>query len=68
MPRYELRGIPVDFPFEAYDCQKAYIEIVIRALQEVRGRVSFSFLVTGAPPPLPPPWVWLSLLQGWERG
>lgn len=40
MPTYKIRGIDVDFPFEAYDCQIVYMEKVIRSLQEVR---SFSF-------------------------
>ncbi|KAL3528782.1 hypothetical protein ACH5RR_008104 [Cinchona calisaya] len=33
MPTYNLRGINVDFPFEAYDCQLVYMEKVIQALQ-----------------------------------
>ncbi|KAE8724272.1 pentatricopeptide repeat-containing protein [Hibiscus syriacus] len=33
MPTYKLRGIDVDFPFEAYDCQLVYMEKVIEALQ-----------------------------------
>ncbi|KAE8709047.1 pentatricopeptide repeat-containing protein [Hibiscus syriacus] len=33
MPTYRLRGIDVDFPFEAYDCQLVYMEKVIEALQ-----------------------------------
>ncbi|KAJ8637753.1 hypothetical protein MRB53_012020 [Persea americana] len=34
MPVYKIRGIDVDFPFEAYDCQIVYMEKVIRSLQE----------------------------------
>ncbi|XVE52106.1 hypothetical protein DITRI_Ditri02bG0095600 [Diplodiscus trichospermus] len=34
MPTYKLRGIDVDFPFEAYDCQLVYMEKVIEALQK----------------------------------
>ncbi|XP_060973605.1 regulator of telomere elongation helicase 1 homolog isoform X3 [Cannabis sativa] len=34
MPTYRIRGIDVDFPFEAYDCQLVYMEKVIQALQE----------------------------------
>ncbi|KAL5975144.1 Regulator of telomere elongation helicase 1 [Asimina triloba] len=34
MPTYKIRGIDVDFPFEAYDCQIVYMEKVIRSLQE----------------------------------
>ncbi|OMO54112.1 Helicase-like, DEXD box c2 type [Corchorus capsularis] len=33
MPTYRIRGIDVDFPFEAYDCQLVYMEKVIEALQ-----------------------------------
>lgn len=33
MPSYNLRGINVDFPFEAYKCQIDYMEKVIEALQ-----------------------------------
>lgn len=36
MPIYKIRGIDVDFPFEAYDCQIVYMEKVIQSLQEVR--------------------------------
>ncbi|XP_068652271.1 regulator of telomere elongation helicase 1 homolog [Aristolochia californica] len=34
MPSYKIRGINVDFPFEAYDCQIVYMEKVIQSLQE----------------------------------
>ncbi|KAF7814283.1 regulator of telomere elongation helicase 1-like protein isoform X1 [Senna tora] len=34
MPTYKIRGIDVDFPFEAYDCQLVYMEKVIQSLQE----------------------------------
>ncbi|KGN45355.1 regulator of telomere elongation helicase 1 homolog isoform X1 [Cucumis sativus] len=34
MPRYTIRGIDVDFPFDAYDCQLVYMEKVIQSLQE----------------------------------
>ncbi|KAG7014089.1 Regulator of telomere elongation helicase 1, partial [Cucurbita argyrosperma subsp. argyrosperma] len=33
MPRYKIRGIDVDFPFDAYDCQLVYMEKVIQSLQ-----------------------------------
>ncbi|XP_015071243.1 regulator of telomere elongation helicase 1 homolog isoform X2 [Solanum pennellii] len=33
MPIYKIRGIDVDFPYEAYDCQIAYMEKVIQSLQ-----------------------------------
>ncbi|KAJ7962975.1 regulator of telomere elongation helicase 1-like [Quillaja saponaria] len=34
MPTYRIRGIDVDFPFEAYDCQLVYMEKVIQSLQK----------------------------------
>lgn len=40
MPTYEIGGIPVHFPYEAYSPQLAYMETVIRALQRV-GQISF---------------------------
>jgi len=36
MPIYNIRGIEVDFPYDAYDCQIVYMDKVIQALQEVR--------------------------------
>ncbi|KAL6568135.1 Regulator of telomere elongation helicase 1 [Orobanche hederae] len=33
MPTYKIRGIDVDFPYEAYDCQVVYMEKVIQSLQ-----------------------------------
>ncbi|XP_042057083.1 regulator of telomere elongation helicase 1 homolog isoform X1 [Salvia splendens] len=33
MPIYNIRGINVDFPYEAYDCQLVYMERVIESLQ-----------------------------------
>ncbi|EXB74483.1 Regulator of telomere elongation helicase 1 [Morus notabilis] len=33
MPTYKIRGIDVDFPFEAYDCQLVYMDKVIQSLQ-----------------------------------
>ncbi|CAA2964075.1 regulator of telomere elongation helicase 1 isoform X1 [Olea europaea subsp. europaea] len=33
MPTYKIRGINLDFPFEAYDCQLVYMEKVIQSLQ-----------------------------------
>ncbi|XP_073035876.1 regulator of telomere elongation helicase 1 homolog [Primulina eburnea] len=34
MPTYKIRGIDVDFPYEAYDCQLVYMEKVIQSLQD----------------------------------
>jgi hypothetical protein len=36
MPVYEVRGLQVTFPFEAYECQLIYMEKVVEALQTVR--------------------------------
>jgi hypothetical protein len=33
---YELQGVHVVFPYEAYACQKVYMERVIACLQAVR--------------------------------
>lgn len=35
MPVYTIRGIDVDFPFDAYDCQITYMDRVIESLQQV---------------------------------
>nr|GME10103.1 regulator of telomere elongation helicase 1 [Ipomoea batatas] len=35
MPTYKIRGIDVDFPFQAYDCQLVYMEKVIQSLQNI---------------------------------
>ena len=34
MPTYDIAGIPVDFPFEAYSVQLVYMEKVVLALEE----------------------------------
>lgn len=36
MQVYDIRGVPVGFPFNAYDSQRVYMEKVIQSLQEVR--------------------------------
>lgn len=36
MPEYNLRGVLVKFPHQAYECQLVYMEKVIEALQEGR--------------------------------
>jgi len=33
MPTYDISGVPVEFPFEAYDCQLEYMRAVVRALE-----------------------------------
>lgn len=32
MPTYNVEGIPVEFPYTAYDCQLRYMEAVVKAL------------------------------------
>jgi len=46
MQVYDIRGVPVGFPFNAYDSQRVYMEKVIQSLQEVR---------TACPPKQRPP-------------
>lgn len=36
MPQYNVRGVKVEFPFQAYEVQQIYMEKVIEALQDVR--------------------------------
>lgn len=31
--RYEIRGVSVDFPYPAYECQQVYMEKVLQAVQ-----------------------------------
>mmetsp|Transcript_9477 Transcript_9477/g.21020 ORF Transcript_9477/g.21020 Transcript_9477/m.21020 type:complete len:1041 (-) Transcript_9477:86-3208(-) len=33
MPTYDIQGVPVEFPYEAYECQLAYMGSVVRALE-----------------------------------
>lgn len=33
MPTYDISGVPVEFPYDAYDCQLAYMGAVVRALE-----------------------------------
>lgn len=47
MPTYSIRGIDVNFPFPAYDCQRVYMERVIQALQEGRNALLESPTGTG---------------------
>jgi hypothetical protein len=44
MPIYTFRGVDVDFPFDAYDCQITYMDRVLESLQQVTN-----------PPPRPAP-------------
>lgn len=45
MPIYKIRGIDVDFPFEAYDCQIVYMEKVIQSLQDVIFLIYYQVLI-----------------------
>ncbi|KAF3320976.1 regulator of telomere elongation helicase 1 [Carex littledalei] len=47
MPIYNIRGIDVDFPLQAYDCQIVYMEKVIRSLQEGKNALLESPTGTG---------------------
>ena len=44
MPEYEIRGLTVRFPYEAYALQLDYMERVIQALDEVSPWVAAAFL------------------------
>lgn len=46
MPTYKIRGIDVDFPYEAYDCQIVYMEKVIQSLQNVSFKNAASSFVS----------------------
>jgi regulator of telomere elongation helicase 1 len=35
MPVYSIRGFNVNFPFEAYECQKLFMGKVLEALENV---------------------------------
>jgi len=35
MRTYQIRGVTVQFPFAAYECQLVYMDRVIQALQTV---------------------------------
>ncbi|EIE26626.1 DNA repair helicase [Coccomyxa subellipsoidea C-169] len=47
MPTYSIRGIEVQFPHEAYECQVTYMERVITALQEGKNALLESPTGTG---------------------
>ena len=48
MPTYELLGVPVTFPYEAYQCQIDYMTSVVQALKSVSG-IAVSKLTLRAP-------------------
>jgi len=35
MPRLTVRGVTVEFPFQPYECQEAYMAKVLECLQKV---------------------------------
>ncbi|KAL6615001.1 hypothetical protein ACP70R_037271 [Stipagrostis hirtigluma subsp. patula] len=47
MPVYTIRGVDVDFPFDAYDCQITYMERVIESLQQGKNALLESPTGTG---------------------
>jgi len=49
MRLYNIRGVEVEFPFEAYDCQLVYMNKVIECLQTVRDSSSLLCLLAGHP-------------------
>ncbi|CAK8535776.1 unnamed protein product [Lathyrus sativus] len=47
MPTYKVRGIDVDFPYEAYDSQLVYMDKVMQSLQEEKNALLESPTGTG---------------------
>uniref|UniRef100_A0A804NHJ3 Regulator of telomere elongation helicase 1 homolog n=1 Tax=Zea mays TaxID=4577 RepID=A0A804NHJ3_MAIZE len=47
MPVYSIRGVNVDFPFDAYDCQITYMDRVIESLQQGKNALLESPTGTG---------------------
>ncbi|OEL36389.1 Regulator of telomere elongation helicase 1 [Dichanthelium oligosanthes] len=47
MPVYSIRGVDVDFPFDAYDCQITYMDRVIESLQQGKNALLESPTGTG---------------------
>nr|CAB3473442.1 unnamed protein product [Digitaria exilis] len=47
MPVYSIRGVDVDFPFDAYDCQVTYMDRVIESLQQGKNALLESPTGTG---------------------
>lgn len=47
MPTYELAGVPVHFPYDAYEPQLVYMRTVIEALKEVCQHPSSALIVHG---------------------
>ncbi|GJM94023.1 hypothetical protein PR202_ga10634 [Eleusine coracana subsp. coracana] len=47
MPIYTIRGVDVDFPFDAYDCQITYMDRVLESLQQGKNALLESPTGTG---------------------
>ncbi|TVU34335.1 hypothetical protein EJB05_16166 [Eragrostis curvula] len=47
MPIYSIRGVDVDFPFDAYDCQITYMDRVLESLQQGKNALLESPTGTG---------------------
>ncbi|CAF0744230.1 unnamed protein product [Didymodactylos carnosus] len=47
MPEYQIEGLTVDFPYEAYTCQLSYMEKVIKCLKEEKNGILESPTGTG---------------------
>ncbi|KAL5229048.1 hypothetical protein ABZP36_017313 [Zizania latifolia] len=47
MPVYSIRGVDVDFPFDAYDCQITYMDRVLESLQQGKNALLESPTGTG---------------------
>lgn len=47
MPTYKIRGIDVDFPFDAYDSQLVYMDKVLQSLQQVTITALFTDSLSG---------------------
>lgn len=61
MPTYDIGGIPVEFPFEAYACQLAYMDAVVRSLEHGQNALLESPTGTGKTLCL------LCAVLGWRR-
>ena len=51
MPTYDICGVPVDFPFEAYAPQLVYMEKVVLALEQGQVSLVESGAAQGSPGP-----------------
>lgn len=44
MPEYVVRGVPIQFPYDAYPCQQDIFDRVIGSVQDVRYTLVIRFL------------------------